>query len=155
MIGTRSGRLRQYRRTAPMTNPFQSLKYLPWYTLLLSAGLTVLVTTALDVLLFFAIMYVPGAGRLLLGNAFLQLVITIAVPCALGGLAIFFTEQFFPQLRLNKETIWALIGCLLLILWLKTFLPMIPAILLPGINLITILLLAVGSFTAGRRYWRY
>ncbi len=138
-----------------MTNPFQSLKYLPWLTLLLSTGLTVLVATAIDVLLFFAIAQVPSVGQLLLSYDLLQLVLTIAAPYAIGGLAIFFTEQFFPQILLSKETIWALVGCLLLLLWLKTWLPMIPVILLPGINTLTILLLAIGSFTAGRRYWRY
>ena len=138
-----------------MPNPFQSMRYLPWLTLLLSAGLTILVATAIDILVFFAIAEVPIIGRLLLGYDFLQLVLTILVPCAIGGLALFFTEQFFTQIVLSKETIWALVGCLLLILWLKTWLPMIPALLLPGVNIVTILMLAVGCFTAGRRYWRY
>lgn len=112
-----------------------------------------LVATAIDVLLVLAIVRVPDLGNLLLSYSFLQLIITMLVPCAVGGLAIFFTEQFFTQILLGRETIWALVGCLLLILWIKTWLP-IPALLLGGVNAITILLVAVGSFTAGRRYWR-
>lgn len=137
-----------------MHNPFRSLKYLPWSLLLLSAGLTVLVATAIDILLRVAVSMLPVLAGLLLSSPLIPMILTIAVPFGVGALAIFLTRQFFHQIPLRADTIWALVGCVSLILLGKDWLPMIPALFLRGFGLTTILMVAVGGFTASRRYWR-
>ncbi|MEM6448806.1 MAG: hypothetical protein AAF703_00675 [Cyanobacteria bacterium P01_D01_bin.105] len=131
------------------------MKYLPWSSLFQSAGLTVLVATAIDILLGMTLSFVPQLGRLLLGSPFLALVISLAVPFGVGALGIFFTRAFFRQVLLGTNTIWALVGCLLLALIIKNFLQLIPTLFLGGFSLQTIMMVAVGCFTTGKRHWRY
>ena len=80
-----------------MHNPFRSLKYLPWPLLLLSAGLTVLVATAIDILLRVAVSMLPVLAGLLLSSPLIPMILTIAVPFGVGALAIFLTRQFFSS----------------------------------------------------------
>ena len=136
-----------------MPNPFRSFQHLPWSALLLSAGLTVLVATAIDILIGMAIAFIPAFGRLIISLPLLNQVLIIAAPFGVGALAIYLTLQFFSQILLRADTIWSLIGCVLLILLIKNWLP-IPSIFLKGFNIITVMMVTVGSFTAGRRYWR-
>lgn len=136
-----------------MSNPFRSFQHLPWSALLLSAGLTVLVATAIDILFGMAIAFIPTFGRLIISLPLLSQVLAIAAPFGVGALAIYLTLQFFSQILLRTDTIWSLIGCVLLILLIKNWLP-IPSIFLRGFNIVTVMMVTVGSFTAGRRYWR-
>ena len=136
-----------------MPNPFRSFQHLPWSALLLSAGLTVLVATAIDILFGMAIAFIPAFGRLIISLPLLNQVLIIAAPFGVGALAIYLTLQFFSQILLRTDTIWSLIGCVLLILLIKNWLP-IPSIFLKGFNIVTVMMVTVGSFTAGRRYWR-
>ncbi len=136
-----------------MPNPFRSFQHLPWSALLLSAGLTVLVATAIDILFGMAIAFIPTFGRLIISLPLLSQVLAIAAPFGVGALAIYLTLQFFSQILLRTDTIWSLIGCVLLILLIKNWLP-IPSIFLRGFNIVTVMMVTVGSFTAGRRYWR-
>lgn len=131
------------------------MRYLPWSPLFQSAGLTVLVATAIDVLLQLALGYVPAIANILLFNQFLILLISLAVPCGVGVLGIFFTRAFFRQVLLGTDTIWALVGCLLVALVVKNLLPAIPAMFLGGFSIQTALMVAVGCFTAGKRHWYY
>ena len=70
----------------------------------------------------------------------------------MGALAIVLTDSFFRQIILRADTIWALIGCVLLILLVKSWLP-IPALFL-GFSYFSMMGIIVGAFTKGRRYWR-
>ena len=136
-----------------MSNPFRSFRYLPWSALLLSAGLTVLVATAIDILIRMAIALIPAFGRLIVSIPLLELVLKLAAPFGVGALAVYFTLQFFSQILLRADSIWALIACVLLIWLIKNWLP-IPALFLRGFDIVTVMMVTVGSFTAGRRYWR-
>ena len=98
---------------------------------------------------------VPQLGQLVIGNGFLVLAISLAVPFGVGALGIFFTRQFFRQVLLGTNTIWALVGCLLVTLLVKSILQLIPTFFLGGISVQTALMVAVGCFTAGKRYWYY
>lgn len=136
-----------------MPNPFRSFQHLPWSALLLSAGLTVLVSTAIDILIEMAIAFIPTVGRLVITVPLLSQILTFAAPFGVGALAIYLTLQFFNQILLRADTIWSLVGCVLLILLIKNWLP-IPALFLRGFDIVTVMMVTVGSFTAGRRYWR-
>ncbi|MFK8186726.1 MAG: hypothetical protein AB8B99_25400 [Phormidesmis sp.] len=129
------------------------MRYLPWSPLFQSAGLTVLVATALDILLGMTLSFIPQLGQFLFTNAFLVLVISLAVPFGVGALGLFFTRHFFRQVLLGTDTIWALVGCLLVALIVKSFLQLIPTLFLGGFSLQTVMMVAVGCFTAGKRYW--
>lgn len=98
---------------------------------------------------------VPQFGRLVFSNGFLVLVISLAVPFGVGALGLFFTRHFFRQVLLGTNTIWALVGCLLVALIVKNLLQPIPAMFLSGFSFQTAMMVAVGCFTAGKRYWYY
>ena len=135
-----------------MANPFRSLRYLPWATLFLSAGLTVLVSTAVDVALILAIVNVPAITNALSAARILMSIFPFLVALGVGALAIVLTDSFFRQIILRAETIWALIGCVLLILLVKSWLP-IPALFV-SFSYFSMMGIVVGAFTKGRRYWR-
>jgi len=113
----------------------------------------VLVATAIDIVLGVALAYAPPFVNLVLFNPLLSLVISLAVPFGVGALGVFFTKQFFQQVLLSTDTIWALVVCLLVVLGVKTLLWQIPAMYLDGFSVATILLVAVGCFTASKRHW--
>ncbi|MEL6780208.1 MAG: hypothetical protein AAFO06_23495 [Cyanobacteria bacterium J06597_16] len=139
-----------------MSNPFRSLNHLPWTTLLLSAGLTVLVATALDILLQFAMASVPVlANFFLLGSLFGQWFFRIVAAFGIGTLSVVLTSNFFPQIMLRADTLWALVGCVLLALLIKSQFRMIPTLFVTGPDYFTLMATVVGTFTQGRRYWRY
>ncbi|MGB3295875.1 MAG: hypothetical protein WBB01_23065 [Phormidesmis sp.] len=135
-----------------MANPFRSLRYLPWATLFLSAGLTVLVSTAIDVALILAIGSVPAIATALSAAGILLAILPFLVALGVGALAIVLTDSFFRQIILRADTIWALVGCVLLILLVKSWLP-IPALFV-SLSYFSMMGIAVGAFTKGRRYWR-
>ncbi|MGB7086422.1 MAG: hypothetical protein WBD47_12775 [Phormidesmis sp.] len=137
-----------------MSNPFRSFRYLPWGPLFQSAGLSVLVASALDIALQFAIVAVPAIARLFFSTPLLQLALSVAAAFGLGALAIVLTSQFFRQILLRADTIWALIGCVLLVLLVKSFIPGIPALFVRGPDYFSIMAVIVGAFTQGRHYWR-
>jgi hypothetical protein len=136
-----------------MPNPFRSFQYLPWIALMQSAGLSVLVATALDILIGIAFISLPVLGNTLFGIPLMSMVLPIAAAFGVGALAFFMTLQFFNQIPLRADTLWSLIGCVLLILLIKSWLP-IPALLLRGFDVVTMMMVTTGCFTAGRRYWR-
>lgn len=138
-----------------MSNPFRSLQYLPWSALLLSAGLTVLVATAIDIALRSLIFSVPVIGQIFLGTALLQLVSFVAAAFGVGALAIVITLNFFRQIPLRADTIWALVACVLLILLMKSQISAIPTLFVRGPDYFSLMAIIVGAFTQGRRYWRY
>jgi hypothetical protein len=136
-----------------MPNPFRSFQYLPWAALMLSAGLSVLIATAIDILLVSVLVMLPVLGKALLSLSFLQTVLSIAAFFGVGALVFFLTLQFFNQIPLRVDTLWALIGCVLLILLVKSWLP-IPGLFLQGFDVVAMMMVTTGCFTAGRRYWR-
>ena len=138
-----------------MANPFRSFQYLPWRSLLLSAGLTILIATALDVVLIFALQASPTAGNILLGTPLLSLLASLAAAFGIGALAIVVSLNFFRQIPLRADTMWALVACVLLILLMKSQLRAIPTLFVKGPDYFSLVTIAVGAFTQGRRYWRY
>lgn len=136
-----------------MSNPFRSLQYLPWTTLLLSGGLTILVATAIDIVLLFGLSMVPAIYALYVNSLLLQFVAPVAAAYGIGALSIVLTLTFFRQIPLRANTIWALTGCVLFMLLMKSQLPT-PHLFVHGPDYFGLVAIAVGAFTQGQRYWR-
>lgn len=141
----------------PMRNPLWRLKTLPWITLLQNAFLTVLVATLLDIALLVFLSFIGSGfqsdGFRLLGGGVGGTLLVILVAGGVGALAVVLMERFFRQVILDTATLWALVGCLALILFLKSRIPVIPGFLV-GFSQMQIVGVVLGLFAQGRTYWR-
>ncbi|MBE9064628.1 peptide chain release factor 1 [cf. Phormidesmis sp. LEGE 11477] len=141
-----------------MANPFRSLKYLPWTDLALSAVVTVAIASAIDYLLRMGLLALgTSAAAASISNGLLFLaamVLPLAVYFGLGALGVIVTSRLFHQVILTANTMWALVACILLALFIRSLLP-IPGLFIGGVNYFVIMGTAIGTFVYGRRYWRY
>lgn len=145
-----------------MANPFQSFRQLPWVSLFQSAGVTVLISALIEFLILQLATFLSGlvsgaAGEWLFGIC-LGILLPILLAVGLGALALWVTARLFQQIPLRSDTMWALVACVLVLLPIKNFLVnqfIIANPLSVGLDMVTIVLVAVGLFSAGRRYWRY
>jgi hypothetical protein len=140
-----------------MRNPLWRLKSLPWIPLLQNAGLTVLLATVLDVALWFilgALFRVwPEGTSLVLQGGIVQLLLVFAAAGGVGALAVILMERVFRQVILDAAVLWALVGCLVLVLFIKGLLP-IPSLLV-GLSHVQFVGMLLGLFSQGRRHWRW
>jgi hypothetical protein len=144
-----------------MRDPLWRVKSLPWITLIQDALLTVLVATVLDVVLiaFLTVlfsMWPAGSGltqQILWGGGIAALLVSVVAAGGLGVLAVVLMERVFRSVRLDGATLWGLVGCLALVLWLKSLLP-IPSFLV-GISYIQFVGMMLGLFSQGRSHWRW
>ena len=137
-----------------MRNPFWRLKTLPWGILLLAAGLIVAIATVLDILFALGFSWLVGnVGRQLMPFfELLFLALPLAAGFGLGALAIVVMERSFRQVYLYTGVLWALVGCIALVLWVKSWLP-IPALLIT-IGYPQLVGTLLGIFVTGKRHWR-
>ena len=70
----------------------------------------------------------------------------------LGALALYITARFFGEIPLRADTLWALNGCLIPLLYVKRFLPIQGLLIYP--RFVTIVLMVLGVFFMGKRFWR-
>jgi hypothetical protein len=140
-----------------MRDPLWRVKSLPWIPLIQNALLTVLLATGLDIALVFllsAMSMVWAEGtRALLQGGIVGLLLQVLVAGGMGALAVVLMERFFSFVRLDAASLWALVGCLALVLWLKSLLP-IPHFLV-GISYVQFVGLMLGLFSRGRSHWRW
>ena len=145
-----------------MSNPFQSLKYLPWASLFQSAAVTVFITALIEYLLFELVVFLDGLTLSAAGDRTIAVLFGAILPIALavgvGALALIVADRLFQQIPLRRDTLWALVACVTILIPIKNLL--VAAIAQPnplsvGLGVGPIVLIAVGLFTAGRRYWRY
>lgn len=141
-----------------MANPFRSLKYLPWADLAKSAIVTVAIATAIDYLLLTGLIaFSSSADVTRIPNGLLFLIASIlplAVSFGLGALSVFVTSRLFHQVILAANTMWALVACIVVALFIRSLLP-IPGLFIGQISYLVVMGLAIGTFVYGRRYWRY
>ncbi|MDB9525968.1 peptide chain release factor 1 [Oscillatoria sp. CS-180] len=139
-----------------MRNPFWRLKTLPWSPLIQNAALTVVLATVLDLILIFTLTLLlniwPQGSLLLLQGGTVQILLAFLAAGGVGALAVILMERVFRNVLLDATTLWALIGCLTVVLFLKSLLP-IPALLV-GLSYIQFVGLIFGLFSQGRGYWR-
>lgn len=137
-----------------MSNPFRSLKYLPWSILFQSAAVTIAIATVLDYGLSWGVTQwaetqPESALPAILSGLF---VVTLLASYGIGALVLLITERFFREVVLSAETLWALIGCVIALYWLRTLIP-VPGLLMQ-MDLYNITLISLGCFFTGKRYWR-
>jgi hypothetical protein len=137
-----------------MTDPLRRLKYLPWRSLLQVSGIAVIIVIVLEFLLALAytnssvirsmlsMLFAPPVGILLI----------LAAAVGVGVLAVYLLERLYQQVRINTASLWALVLCLALVLFVKSLLPL-PALLV-NLSYIQLMGIVVGVFWKGRPYWQ-
>lgn len=122
----------------------------------MSASVTMAMVTVADYLLFQGILAlsqsdVAAGSPLALTGLVLQFV-PLAAGFGLGALALYITARFFGEVPLRADTMWALNGCLIPLLYVKRFLPVPGVLIYPGFA--TIMMMVLGVFFTGKRFWR-
>ncbi len=137
-----------------MNNLMQRLKNLPWRWLLQSAAITIVFVVILEITLTLAAIQFPMFRRAL-GMLFggpLGILMSVAVAVGTGALSVYLLEIWQQRFLLNASTLWALVGCLLLALFVKSNLP-VPSFLL-DLSRFGFIGVMLGVFWKGRPYWR-
>jgi hypothetical protein len=135
-----------------MGNFWQRLRQLPWRSLVIAAGLAIVVLAVFEVLLVAASQ--SSAIAPLLGLLFrppLGLITLVAIAMGVGALAVVALERL-DRFAINTGSLWALVLCLASVLLLKTLLPA-PSLL--SFGQFEIVGMMVGVFWRGRPYWRH
>lgn len=134
-----------------MTDPLRSLKYLPWRSLFQVSALTIGIVAALEIILNFALTKSSIISKIfnLLFAPPLGLLMAFFLAVGVGALAVYLLERFYTQTTISKNSLWALVLCLILILWLKVLL-IEPLILY--LNEIQAIGMILGIFWKGRPY---
>ena len=138
-----------------MTNPFRPMKYLPWRELLQSAAVTIAIATVIDYLLLQGLILIVQNSTIAWPRVLLTYLIFLAPLAAaygIGALSIVITSRFFREIFLRANTIWALVGCLILFYWIRTLLP-VPGYFMRA-DTFSIVAIALGAFFSSKRYWR-
>lgn len=137
-----------------MTNPLRRLKFLPWRSLIQVSALTTVLVVVLEFLLTLGYIQSPPIKRTLsfIYSGPLSLLVTFATAVGVGALAVYLLERFYQQVIIDGASLWALVLCLSLFLFLKSLIPLMPILVSLGqIQLIGIIL---GISWKGRPYWR-
>jgi len=137
-----------------MTDPLRRLKYLPWRSLLQVSGIALIIVIVLEFLLalgytnssvirsMLSVLFAPPLGILLI----------LAAAVGVGVLAVYLLERLYQQVRINTASLWALVLCIALVLFVKSLLPL-PALLV-NLSYIQLMGIVVGVFWKGRPYWQ-
>ncbi|MEM9905255.1 MAG: peptide chain release factor 1 [Cyanobacteria bacterium P01_D01_bin.44] len=133
-----------------MFDPMRPLKYLPWGPLCQVAGLATVAVGLIERLLISSLNQFNLLA--LLTSVFLLLeALQFGLGFGTGALGVIILERWFSRLSVNASVLWALVGCLVLTLWVKTLLPFIWVI---GLDQLSIVGTLLGVFWQGRRHWR-
>ncbi|HLO51566.1 MAG TPA: peptide chain release factor 1 [Kamptonema sp.] len=137
-----------------MSNPLSRLKNLPWQELLQIAALTNLIVIGVELFLGWGFTQSPIVRNILklLYSSSLGVLIPVVTAVGMGALAVYIFEQRQQQFLLNSSSLWTLVVCLLLGLFLKSLLP-VPAFLV-DLSETTLIGIVLGVFWKGRPYWR-
>ncbi|MBW4524544.1 MAG: peptide chain release factor 1 [Phormidium tanganyikae FI6-MK23] len=140
-----------------MFDPLRRLKYLPWTELLQVALVTIGFTIPID-WLFVQAVQVPALRPTIaqLFNSPLSLLIFLGAAVGVGALAVAIIERWFRQIVITNSSLWALVPCLALCLWLRSFLPesVFPQLLTPVLSFESLIGVVLGVFWKGKSYWR-
>ncbi|WP_009633286.1 hypothetical protein [Synechocystis sp. PCC 7509] len=143
-----------------MSNPLRQLKYLPWRSLFIIAGMTFVIVTTVEWLLWmtynqldegtqFTIVRILAAT---LYSPLLSLFTVGAIGVGVGALGVFLLERLEKRVFINAGILWALILCLIVGLIIRSYIP-IPA-LFTDVNQLQLVGMILGVFWQGKRYWR-
>lgn len=137
-----------------MTDPLRRLKFLPWRSLFQVSALVAVIVLVLEFLLalgYTQSVVISQILSILFAPSF-RLLMTFAIAVGVGALAVYLLERLHQQVIINTASLWALVLCLVLVLLLKSLLPL-PSFLvsMDEMQLVGIIL---GVFWKGRPYWR-
>lgn len=143
-----------------MANPLRQLKYLPWTSLFIVAGVTFAIVTTMEFLLWLTFNQLDESTQFTIINLLaatldsplLSLFTTGAIGVGIGAGAVFLLETLEKQVFINAGVLWSLILCLIIGLVIRNYIP-IPA-LLTGVNQMQLVGIILGVFWKGKRYWR-
>lgn len=138
-----------------MRNPFWRLKTLPWAILFQNALLTVFIATLLDIALFGFTVLLSNQfqqGSLIPGGGVGVTLVVLVAAGGIGALSVILMERLFRRVILDTATLWALVACLGIVLFGKSFLP-VPTFLV-SISRLQLIGIILGLFAQGRPYWR-
>ena len=131
-----------------------SLKYLPWRSLFLVAILAVITMKAIDLMLWKSFSSAESSGFAeLLSTKIGNLLFLFCEGLAVGGFGVLYLERVGRVGPIYTSTLWALVLCLFLCLWLGTYIP-IAGLGLVDISQLHVMSLILGVFWRGRAYWR-
>ncbi len=136
-----------------MTDPWQQFKGQPWGALFQVAGATLLLATAVDILLFLGQSHLPVLAQSLDLLFSLGLLLPVLGGVGLGALGVHLSERWSSPLLLNLGRLWALVLALVVCLAVKTAIPVLPH-LLAWLSYPTVLGIVVGTFWRSRSHWR-
>jgi hypothetical protein len=134
-------------------NPWWHLKHLPWRSLILTSGITVLCVLVLEVVLALAAAYVPGVGPLLemLFSSGLGNLTQIGVAMGIGAGAVLCLEAC-DRASITTRSLWGLILCLAIAFLLRKLVPTLPWLM--DIGYVPLVGIVLGVFWKGGSYWR-
>ncbi len=133
-----------------------ALKQLPWRSLFLAALLSVIIVKAFDFLIalglvalsrdtsILKLLATPAGGLLLFGGGGL----------AIGALGVLCLERFGNVRFISVNLLWALILCLLITLWLLSFLKVSGIGFAQQFSETHLIGIVIGVFWKGQKYWR-
>jgi hypothetical protein len=134
-----------------------TLKQLPWRSLFWAALLSVIIVKAFDFVValgltalprdttILKLLITPAGGLLLFGGGGL----------AIGGLGVLCLERFGNVRLINANILWALILCLLITLWLLSFLNVAGIGFAQQFSETHLIGIVIGVFWKGQNYWRW
>lgn len=130
------------------------LKYLPWRSLLQVAGLTIAIVIFLEILLRWGLVQSAAGQRMLafLLSPPLGMIMVLVAAVGVGVLAVYLLERFYRNIFINSASLWALVPCLALAVFLKSLLPL--PNLLVNLSYPQLIGIVVGVFWKGRPHWR-
>lgn len=121
-----------------------------------SAIAAILVAVVVEVLLAVGAsqsQVIQEALRFLFASPLLATLLPIAATVGIGALSVYLLELWNQEYLLNRGSLWALVGCLLIILLFKSILPL--PNFLTNLSRGGLISLLIGVFWKGRPYWRY
>jgi len=136
-----------------MSNPLQRLKFLPWLPLFQVAALATGLTFVVEILLIEGTQ-IPAVNQSLaiLLQPPLALFVLLGAAVGLGALATFILEHFFQKVAISTPVLWALILCVMVMLWARSLLQFPILFLAPDYT--TLMGILLGVFWKGQAYWR-
>lgn len=137
-----------------MNDPFGAFKRQPWLPLFQVAGVTIAIAIVVEFLLIGMAQNFAAVEQILnlLFSGIFAVILPILAAAGLGVLGVYLCQTWRrPQVYLNVGSLWALILCLVVCLWVKSLL--VPDFLVP-FNYNSLIGILLGVFWQGRVHWR-
>jgi hypothetical protein len=136
---------------------FNKFDQIPWPQTMQVAIVTVAIVIGLEQLLILGLPAIPASiARFILealvGNSKPSLLVNLAIDGAIGALAVLIYERWKGMIQLNGNTLWALVGCLVLSLFIRSALPL--QIMVCKLSELSAIAMLLGVFWKGRPYWK-